>query len=117
MHNNAASDGDSNGTESFYWGDSTTFSPDGKALAECIQRHLVASIGSLDRGAKTHWNNLVVLAETEMTAALVEVGFLTNAAEEAKLVTAAYQQAAARGIADGVLEYLHWSTTVYSSES
>jgi N-acetylmuramoyl-L-alanine amidase len=117
VHSNAAGDADSNGTETFYWGDSTAFAPDGKALAECIQRHLVAAIGSFDRGAKTHWNDLVVLAETEMTAALAEVGFLTNAAEEAKLVTAAYQQAAAKGITDGILEYLHWSTTVYSSES
>jgi N-acetylmuramoyl-L-alanine amidase len=59
----------------------------------------------------------VVLAETEMTAALVECGFLTNPAEEAKLLTAAYQQAAAQGIANGIFEYLGWSTTVYSTES
>ncbi len=117
VHNNAAGNAESCGTETFYWGNSTLFSPDGKEFAECVQRHLVARIASLDRGAKTHWNNLVVLAETEMTAALVEVGFLSNAAEEAKLVTPAYQQAAAQGIAEGILEYLHWSTTVYFSES
>ena len=52
-----------------------------------------------------------------MTAALAEVGFMTNADEEAKLLTPAYQQAAAQGIADGILEYLKWSTTVYTSES
>jgi N-acetylmuramoyl-L-alanine amidase len=39
----------------------------------------------------------VVLAETCMTAALAEVGFVTNPEEEAKLKTSAYQQAAARG--------------------
>ncbi len=117
IHNNAATDKDSYGTETFYKGDPAQYSVEGKALAQCIQSRLVASLNSLNRGAKTHWNNLVVLAETEMTAALVEVGFLTNAVEEARLVTAAYQQAAAKGIAEGVLDYLRWSTTVYSSES
>ncbi len=85
-------------------------------MAEAIQRNLLAAIGSTDRGARTHWVNLVVLAETHMTAALAEVGFVTNPEEEAKLKTPAYQQAAAQGIANGVLEYLKWSTTVYTSE-
>ena len=51
-----------------------------------------------------------------MPAALAEVGFMTNAEEEAKLLTPSYQQTAAQAIADGVLEYLKWSTTVYTSE-
>ena len=38
----------------------------------------------------------MVLHETDMTAALAEVGFMTNAEEEAKLLTPAYQQTAAR---------------------
>ena len=54
--------------------------------------------------------------ETVMPAALAEVGFMTNAEEEAKLLSPAYQQAAAQAIAEGVLEYLKWSTTVYTSE-
>ena len=77
----------------------------------------MAAIHSLDRGTRNHWYNLVVLAETLMPAALVEVGFMTNPAEEAKLLTPAYQQAAAQGITAGILEYLEWSTTVYSAES
>ena len=52
-----------------------------------------------------------------MTAALVEVGFMTNAAEEAKLLSIPYQETAARAIAAGIMEYLNWSTTVYSTES
>jgi N-acetylmuramoyl-L-alanine amidase len=52
-----------------------------------------------------------------MPAALVEVGFLTNPSEEAKLLTTAYQTKAADGITKGILEYLKWSTTVYSTES
>ena len=117
VHNNAATDTDSNGTETFYWGDSAEWSSEGKTLAEILQRHLIAALGSYDRGAKTHWYDLVVLAETDMPAALCECGFLTNPAEEAKLLTPDYQQAAAQAICDGVLEYLNWSTTVYSTES
>jgi N-acetylmuramoyl-L-alanine amidase len=116
VHNNAAGDTSSNGTETFYWGTPDNFSAEGKLLAETIQRNLLAAVGSVDRGARTHWINLAVLARTDMTAVLTEVGFLTNAAEEARLLTAVYQTAAAQGIARGVLEYLGWSTTVYSTE-
>ncbi|MFH1833825.1 MAG: N-acetylmuramoyl-L-alanine amidase, partial [bacterium] len=116
VHNNAAGNPDAKGTETFYPGTPDSYPLEAKLLAEAIQRHLLAAIGSVDRGARTHWVKLVVLAETEMTAALAEVGFVTNAAEEAKLKTPAYQQAAAQGIAKGILEYLKWSTTVYSSE-
>jgi N-acetylmuramoyl-L-alanine amidase len=116
VHNNAAGDPEANGTETYYWGTPDDYSPEGKLLAEAIQRNLLATCGSADRGARTHWLNLVVLAQTDMTAALVEVGFLSNAEEEAKLNTPAYQQAAAQGITKGILEYLKWSTTVYTSE-
>jgi N-acetylmuramoyl-L-alanine amidase len=107
IHNNSAGP-DSQGTETFYWGTPDKFSPEGKKLAESIQRNLVAAIGSKDRGARTHWLDLAVLAHTTMTAALTEVGFLSNAAEEAKLADPVYQDTAARGIARGILEYLGW---------
>ena len=116
VHNNAAGDPASKGTETFYWGTPENYSVEGRLLAEAIQRNLLEAIKSVDRGARTHWYNLVVLAETSMTAALAEVGFVTNPEEEAKLKTSAYQKAAAQGIAMGVLEYLKWSTTVYTSE-
>lgn len=117
IHNNAAGDSSVEGTETFYWGTPELWSPKGKLLAEAIQRNLVEAIQSVDRGARTHWYNLVVLAETVMPAALVEVGFMTNPVEEAKLLSKTYQQAAAQGITEGILEYLNWSTTVYFTES
>jgi N-acetylmuramoyl-L-alanine amidase len=115
VHNNAASS-DARGTETFYAGTPDSYSTEGKLLAEAIQRNLLEALGTIDRGARTHWNRLVVLHETDMPAALAEVGFMTNAEEEAKLLSPAYQQAAAQAIAEGVLEYLKWSTTVYTSE-
>jgi N-acetylmuramoyl-L-alanine amidase len=116
IHNNAHSDGDVKGTVTFYWGTPDNYSAEGKLLAEAIQRNLVEALGSRDLTARTHWYNLVVLAETHMVAALVEVGFLTNAAEEARLLKTSYRATAARGISEGIMEYLEWSTKVYASE-
>jgi N-acetylmuramoyl-L-alanine amidase len=116
VHNNAAGDPKAEGTETFYWGTPDSYSAQGKLLADSIQRNLLDAIDSYDRGARTHWINLAVLAGTDMTAALTEVGFLTNAEEEAKLIKPEYQKSAAQGIAAGILEYLKWSTTVYTTE-
>jgi N-acetylmuramoyl-L-alanine amidase len=116
VHNNAAGDSTATGTETFYWGTPDKYSVEGQLLAQAIQRNLVAAVQSVDRGARTHWINLAVLAGTKMPAALTEVGFLTNAQEEQKLLSPDYQKAAAQGIANGILEYLKWSTTVYTTE-
>lgn len=116
VHNNAHSDPTIEGTETFYWGTPSKYSAEGKLLAEAIQRNLVEAMASVDRTARTHWFNLTVLAETKMTAVLTEVGFMTNAAEEAKILNPECQAAAAEGIAKGIMEYLKWSTTVYTTE-
>ncbi len=108
IHNNAASS-DSHGTETFYWGTADgDYSPEGRRLAEAIQRRLVDTLDSTDRGARTHWLSLHVLRESLMPAALTEVGFLTNAEEEAKLKDPIYQDKAAQAIAAGILEFLGW---------
>lgn len=107
VHNNAAGDPTSRGTETFYWGTTAgDYSVEGRKLAEAIQKNLVADLASFDRGARTHWKNLHVLAESLMPSALAEVGFLTNAEEEAKLRDPAYLDAAAAAIVKGILEYL-----------
>lgn len=48
----------------------------------------------------------VVLREAWMPAVLVEVGYLTNQAEAARLGTSAYRQAIAHAIADGIASYI-----------
>ncbi|MHB0980001.1 MAG: N-acetylmuramoyl-L-alanine amidase [Thermoleophilia bacterium] len=107
VHNNAAGDPTSNGTETFYWGATGgDYSLEGRKLAEAIQKNLVADLASFDRGARTHWKDLHVLRESLMPSALAEVGFLTNAEEEAKLRDPAYLDAAAAAIVKGILEYL-----------
>jgi N-acetylmuramoyl-L-alanine amidase len=118
IHNNASGGGEDgpNGTEVFYPGTPASYDAESKLLAQAIQRHLVETLGSTNRGAQTHWRQLVVLNQTKMIAVLAEVGFMTNAAEEAKLLTPSYQAKAAQAITDGICEYLSWSTTVYSTE-
>lgn len=117
VHNNAINNPETNGTETFYEGTDASYDPQGRLLAEAIQRKLIAALGSVNRGAKTWYGNtLTVLGESTMTGVLTEVGFMTNAAEEAKLLTPAYQQKAAQAIADGIQEYMRWTTTVFTSE-
>ena len=41
-----------------------------------------------------------------MPAALIEVGFLTNSGERAKLQTAEYRETVAQAVADGAVEML-----------
>lgn len=109
IHCNAMNNADVKGTETFYEGTAANYDPESKLLAEAIQRALVKALGSKDRGAKTWYGQtLAVLAGSTMTGVLTEVGFLTNAEEEAKLLTADYQRTAARAIADGIIEYLEW---------
>lgn len=76
----------------------------GAALAAALQRAVLAATGAGDMGL--HTANFVVLRETSMPAALVELGFLSTPAERLKLTDPAYQDKLARGVAQGVLTYL-----------
>lgn len=50
---------------------------------------------------------LRVLEETHSPAVLIEVGFLSNSSEAAKLTASAYQETIAASVAEGIIEYLH----------
>ena len=76
--------------------------PAGK-LASLIQTRVVQATGAINRGVKTA--NFAVLRETNMPAALVEVGFISNPGEEARLKDAGYQRTIARAIAGAIAEY------------
>lgn len=61
----------------------------GYLLAQHIQSNLVQHVKMLDRGVKTA--NFAVLRDTAMPAALVELGFLSNAMEEQIMLDRAWQ--------------------------
>lgn len=73
------------------------------ALALSIQDALIEETGAYDRGDKEA--NFHVLRETGMPAVLVEMGFVDNAAERAKLKTDSYKNRIANGIMHGIEEY------------
>ena len=91
-----------NGTEVWYYHTSKA----GKRLAECIQRQIVDSLGTTNRGAKPAVpgeNGLYVLTNTDAVAVLVETAFIDNPTDEELLRTR--QDDFARAIARGVTDY------------
>jgi N-acetylmuramoyl-L-alanine amidase len=72
-------------------------------LAQALHEHLVAGLAAADRGVKQA--PFYVLAGARMPAVLVEVGFVSHAAESQRLASAAYQEKVARAIGDGVLAW------------
>ncbi len=72
-------------------------------LAQCIQRQIVDSLGTVDRGIKER-PGLIVLKNTNMPAVLVELAFIDNADDVQLLIHK--QEAFARAIARGVTDYI-----------
>lgn len=97
IHCNAAANRSARGTETFCYGGG-----EGESLAYCIQKELVGSIGTVDRGVK-YSQGLYVLKYTECPAVLVETAFISNAEDEALLRDR--QSDFARAIARGVTDY------------
>ena len=97
IHCNASEDESASGTEVFYFPGSET----GHALACCIQAELVALCHTVDRKVKTN-DEWTVLLETAMPAVLVELAFITNDAERAKLTSGMGQRQFAEGLVRGI---------------
>ena len=109
IHNNAFSSSSAYGIETYY----TASKPTSKSLATPIQNGMVSETGGYNRGVKTA--DHVVTKNTTMPASLVEGGFLTNTSEAAKLKTDYYQNKLAKGIADGIVEYLKANVNIGES--
>jgi N-acetylmuramoyl-L-alanine amidase len=69
-------------------------------LAYALHDHLVAALKAENRGVKQA--PFYVLAGARMPAVLLEVGFISNAAEAARLCTADHQERIAAAVADGI---------------
>ena len=72
-------------------------------LAHCVQRSLLRSSGANDRGVRRA--RFVVIRDASCPAILIESGFLSNPAEEQRLLATDYRDKLAKGIADGILDY------------
>ena len=72
-------------------------------LAEAVQTRLADDLGMLNRGVKQA--GFRVLVGAFMPAILVELGFLTNRDDAAKLGDERWQRAAAEALADAIVEF------------
>jgi N-acetylmuramoyl-L-alanine amidase len=101
IHNNALPDGrdpwKEHGT-SAYW-----YHPQSIELARSLRDGVVEVTGFPDLGAR--YQNLALARPTAMLASLVEVGFMVNPDEYAKLIDADFQQRIARGLRDALISY------------
>lgn len=98
IHGNTfPSDPRASGTETYY------YKQDSAALAQALQHAIVKATGFKDRGIKQEeWK---VLRLSEVPAALLEVGFLTNAKEESFLLGEKGQNQIAQAVVDGLKNY------------
>jgi len=98
LHCNAAT-GSANGTETFYRGDTN------KAMAERINAAVVAALGTRDRGVKTESASqharLAIMAF--QPCFLLEIGFIDNAGDRAKMLDPDLRRKACQGIVSALL--------------
>jgi N-acetylmuramoyl-L-alanine amidase len=98
IHANASTRPTSSGSETYY------LTPQSQALAQMIQEELGRVPGLADRGIKTA--NFLVLRESDMPAVLVEVAYLSNRDEEARLRQSGFRQRLAEAIVRGVQRFV-----------
>jgi len=81
---------------------------EGQLLAEAVQQALRETLGNTDRAALPHPGSYL-LEHTQGAAVLCEMGFLSNAEEEALLNSETYRWQMAWAIYHGLHDYLHGS--------
>ena len=101
IHCNSVDDESAHGMEVYVY---TACSAASKRAAHAIYDCLLPASGLRGRGVKS--KDLAVLRETKMPAVLIELGFISNPNDRAKLTNSAWQDDAAKAIADGIAEAL-----------
>lgn len=92
-----------NGIEVFYseQNNDDDISLTSKQLATLLLDKMIDSTNAFSRGVKT--GNLLVNRKCMMPSALVEIGFMNNPIELAKMATESYQDKVAAGISQGII--------------
>lgn len=98
VHANKYTKSSVRGVETYWW------KSDSKEAGAIFHRNIVAATGFPDRGLKQ--NDFKVVKLTEKPAVLLEIGYLSNAAEEQALFTESLQDKVAASIVAGIKEYL-----------
>jgi N-acetylmuramoyl-L-alanine amidase len=97
LHSNSNENGSIQGAMTFYHADTA------KPLADNIQQHLIKTTGAVNKGVEPA--TFYVLRNASMPSVLIEMGFVTNPAEEQKLNSSSYQDKLAQGIYQGIVAY------------
>ncbi|GEN33872.1 N-acetylmuramoyl-L-alanine amidase [Aneurinibacillus danicus] len=90
---------DAQGIETYVY---TTRPAEAVKLADAVQQNLLMETGRKNRGVKA--DNLHMVRESNMTAILVECGFMTNRQEAELLKSDAYRRKCAKAIVAGIAE-------------
>lgn len=85
------------GIESFYYKEAN------QKLAASIQKKVFHAVQTDDRG--TSFGDFLVLRQNLKPAILLELGFISNKAEESRLLTTMYQKKLVSGIIQGLGSY------------
>jgi N-acetylmuramoyl-L-alanine amidase len=99
VHVNSFTSSGLNGTTTYY------YKPVDLAMAQAVQRRLIASLGTKDDGVRK--DNFYVIHHTAMPAILIETAFLSNPDDAALLHSTAFLDKVAAAIADGIGDYAH----------
>lgn len=98
VHNNAQNMPSIKGVEVYYY----TTDPATMSFSKSLNKHIIAENKSDDRGLR--YGDYLVLRETKMTAALVEIGYMTNVVDAKRLNDPNFLQKTADGLYKGVVE-------------
>ena len=85
------------GTEAYYW------TPQSFDLARAVHPEVVRLMAGRDGGIRQR--RYAVIHHTTMPSILLEVGYIDNTSDEAKLGDPAFQQAFGSAVRDGVIRY------------
>jgi N-acetylmuramoyl-L-alanine amidase len=98
LHCDALESPEAAGVSTYYWGDDRVGarSATGEHLARLVQREIVARTGLGD--LRTHARTYELLRVTKMPAVRVEVGYLTNAGDAARVADAGVRDAIAEAL-------------------
>lgn len=99
IHVNSSVKNDIYGVETHWYHDYSN------EFAEIVHKHLVKNVPTKDRGL--FQSKFYVINHTTVPAVLVEMGFISNDAERAVLVTDKRKQQVAKAVADGIIEYIN----------
>ncbi|MFJ7887280.1 N-acetylmuramoyl-L-alanine amidase [Lysinibacillus xylanilyticus] len=103
IHVNYAANTSAQGTETFFAKTPGDMYQEDIDLATFVNNQIVKNVNMNDRKVKK--GNFIVIANTNIPAILVELGFLSNSEDRAKLTDDQYIELFAESIYKGILEY------------